>query len=215
MRPTGSPSSRQPSSKEKTFRRSRSAAIRCIANIAISRTICSPTRSACEYSERARARLGRRQVADRQVGDLAVADRRQLHVGVGEAELGEPGAGVDLERLGDLRVGLVALAQRADDLQAGRRRRARAARGRRRRPPPSPRLARRGRAAGRAGRRPRRPGAGARARRAADRACRAAPGRGAARSTRRAGRPRRAGGSDGRPWGRSRSRARRAGTPRT
>ena len=66
VRPTGSPSSRQPSSKENSFSRSRSAPISCIANIAISRTICSPTRSAWEYSERrvpgsgaGRSRIGR------------------------------------------------------------------------------------------------------------------------------------------------------------
>ena len=66
IRPTGSPSRRQPSSNEKTLRRERSAAISAIANIAISRTICSPTRSSGEYSERAlpgggagRSRIGR------------------------------------------------------------------------------------------------------------------------------------------------------------
>ena len=62
-RPTGSLSRRHPSSKEKSFRRPRSDPSRCIANIAISRTICSPTRSACEYSARLRpvlrARAGR------------------------------------------------------------------------------------------------------------------------------------------------------------
>ncbi len=47
-RPTGSDSKRQPSSNEKIFNRSRSERIRCSANIAISRTICSPTRSAWE-----------------------------------------------------------------------------------------------------------------------------------------------------------------------
>ena len=60
------------------------------------------------------------QVADRQIGDLALPDRRQPHRGVGEAELGQPRAGVDLERLAHLRVDLIALLQRAHDLQAGR-----------------------------------------------------------------------------------------------
>ena len=70
IRPTGSPSNRQPSSNENSFRRARSARTRCSASIAISRTICSPTRSACEYSARSATERRTGQVADRKVGHL-------------------------------------------------------------------------------------------------------------------------------------------------
>jgi hypothetical protein len=60
------------------------------------------------------------EIADAQVGHLPATDRRPLHRGIREAELGETGARVDRECLGDLHVDLVAVAQRLDDLQAGR-----------------------------------------------------------------------------------------------
>ena len=111
LRPAGSPSSRQPSSNENSFSRSRSAPIRCIANIAIRRTICSPIRSDCEYSAArqspapgpGRSRIGRYVTCRNPIGGSETA-------AVGEAELREPRARVHLERLADLRVDLVALA---------------------------------------------------------------------------------------------------------
>jgi hypothetical protein len=66
------------------------------------RTICSPTRSACEYSER------------------LTPDRRRARSRRGESELGEPRARVHLERLADLHVGLVALFERREDLDTRR-----------------------------------------------------------------------------------------------
>ena len=161
-----------------------------------------------------RPRLRAGQVADRQVGDLVGADAREPRVGVGEAQLGEAGARVDLQRAADLLVGprpcwRAWTTSRQVGSRAARMTRSTAA------TTAVSHAAARSRAAGRTGTRPRRPGAGARARRAAGRAARAAPGRAAARSTRRAARPPRAGGSGGRPSGRSRRPARPAGRPRS
>ena len=119
VRPTGSLSSRQPSSKENTFSRSRSELIRCIANIAISRTSCSPRRSDCEYSERGVPGSGAGQVPDRKVGDLLVP-RGTDPTGSAKAELGEPARAYTSSVSRHPPLAGVAGAERAHDLQAPR-----------------------------------------------------------------------------------------------
>ena len=119
IRPTGSPSSRQPSSNENTFSRERSAAISAIAKHRDQPHDLLPDALERRVLAARDTRLWRRQVADRQVGDLPRPDRRQAHIGIGEPELGQTGAGVDRERLGDLPLDRVARRERADHLKAG------------------------------------------------------------------------------------------------
>src|ERR1700690_1658454 len=66
------------------------------------------------------ARLRPWEVADRDVGDLLAANRRELYRGIGKAELSETRARIDGKRLPDLSLAALAFAQGTYHLHARR-----------------------------------------------------------------------------------------------
>ena len=91
IRPTGSPSSRHPSSKEKTFSRLALGAHQVQREHRDQSHDLLADPLGLRVLRPGRTRRRPRKVPDRQIGDLVLAHRGEAHVWVGEPQLGQPG----------------------------------------------------------------------------------------------------------------------------